>query len=302
MKRRLPLLGLVTVAALLAIVLLLAQPGEAQTITVDDDGPADYDNLKDASKNASAGDTIFIYPGNYSRLISVNDSISYIGSVRDKVFIDEIIIYEDNNIKVKNLSVNSRFSITDSEQIIFDNIFVDFSVQISESNDIFFYNSTFMMVLVYYSSGITLINNSISLENYAEYTTYGVKGYSVSNITIIGNTFNNRTYGIFIEIWNCESVPSDIISKNTFEKHNTAIYYDVGVKTEISYNVIKNSKIGIRAGACHDIKGNIFKNVETDVIGIEYDEYNGSSIGGFNILFTLISICVIHKVRRRRKR
>jgi len=37
----LALLGLAAVAALLALALLLAQPGEAQTITVDDDGPED---------------------------------------------------------------------------------------------------------------------------------------------------------------------------------------------------------------------------------------------------------------------
>ena len=201
---RLALLGLAAAGVLLAIALLLAQPGEAQTITVDDDGPADYDNLPDASKNASAGDTVFIYPGNYSHLAPVNDSISYIGSARDEVFIDKMIVYNNNNITIHNLSVNSVFRVKhDSEQIFFENIFVNSWIQISGSNGIFFYNSTFNNTMdIHFSTGITLINNSFSLEDYVEYTTYGVKGNHVSNITIIGNTFKNRDYGFFIEDWN----------------------------------------------------------------------------------------------------
>ena len=299
---RLALLGLVTVAALLALALLLAQPGEAQTITVDDDGPADYDNLRDASRNASAGDTIFIYPGNYRSLYLVNNSISYIGSARDDVFIKNIIIFKNNNITIHNLSVNSRFSIENSEQIIFENIFVNSWIQISGSNGIFFYNSTFNNTMdIHFSSEITLMNNSISLEDYVEYTTYGVKGFHVSIITIIGNTFKNRDYGINIQGGNFPPVPNDMISKNTFENHNTAIYYDIDVKAEISYNVIKNSEIGIRASSMHDIKNNVFKNVETEIIGIERDDDFNSSISGFNILLMLTNICVIHKVRRMRK-
>jgi len=302
----LALLGLVTVAALLALALLLAQPGEAQTITVDDDGPADYDNLRDASKNASAGDTIFIYPGNYSRISPVNDSISYIGSAREEVIVQNVSTNGDQDILIKDLSVESNMLVVHSTRITFENTHFYSGIQVSRSREIFIYNSTVdgnqrHVIDIDYTVGVTLKNNSFTTEKFYEHTNYGVKIVYSSNITITENIFYGRDYGIYHR-GSLPVLSSNTISHNSFENHITAIYYDAGVKAEISYNVIKNSEIGIRTSSTNDIKGNVFKNVETQIIGINDDEGMFiPAIGGFNTLLMLTNICVIHKVRRRRK-
>ena len=47
------------------VVVLLALPCFAITITVDDDGPADFDNIQDAIDNASDWDVVEVQPGTY---------------------------------------------------------------------------------------------------------------------------------------------------------------------------------------------------------------------------------------------
>jgi len=51
---------------LVFICLLFAVPSQAATITVDDDGPADYDNIRAAINAATAGDTVLVAPGTYT--------------------------------------------------------------------------------------------------------------------------------------------------------------------------------------------------------------------------------------------
>jgi len=66
--------GRLMLTALLVIALglvTLAVPGQtalAASITVDDDGPADYSTIKDAIGAASPGDVIVVSPGTYSEV------------------------------------------------------------------------------------------------------------------------------------------------------------------------------------------------------------------------------------------
>ena len=68
------------VAALAVVVLLLtgSQNGEAVTITVDDDGGANYTNIQDAIDAAEDGDTIRVYEGIYEENVVVNKNINLI--------------------------------------------------------------------------------------------------------------------------------------------------------------------------------------------------------------------------------
>ncbi|MCD6170558.1 MAG: hypothetical protein J7J76_08435 [Candidatus Latescibacteria bacterium] len=54
------------VAALLGAMVLFAGTAMAATITVDDDGPADYSSIREAVEAASEGDTVFVKPGTYT--------------------------------------------------------------------------------------------------------------------------------------------------------------------------------------------------------------------------------------------
>jgi len=67
-------------AALLAVVVLVVQNAGGETITVDDDGGADYETIQDAVDAAEDGDTVRVYEGTYEENVVVDKSIDLVGS------------------------------------------------------------------------------------------------------------------------------------------------------------------------------------------------------------------------------
>jgi pectin methylesterase-like acyl-CoA thioesterase len=60
-----------------------------KTITVDDDGEADYTNIQDAIDAASDGDTVFVYSGTYHEHINIKSkSIILQGETKETTIID----------------------------------------------------------------------------------------------------------------------------------------------------------------------------------------------------------------------
>ena len=72
-------IGLILVVGMLAL-LMISLPAQGKTITVDDDGGADYDTIQDAVDAAETGDTIRIYEGHYGENIAINTTLSLIGN------------------------------------------------------------------------------------------------------------------------------------------------------------------------------------------------------------------------------
>jgi len=58
------------------------------TLTVDDDGGADYTSIQAAIDNSSDGDTIRVFEGTYRELVSVNRSITLQGNGSEETIID----------------------------------------------------------------------------------------------------------------------------------------------------------------------------------------------------------------------
>jgi hypothetical protein len=79
-----------TVVAVLSVVVI--SPCFARTITVDDNGPADFNNIQAAINDSDNGDTIIIQPGTYTG--TGNRDISYLG----KSVIVQSIDPNDSNI------------------------------------------------------------------------------------------------------------------------------------------------------------------------------------------------------------
>jgi len=52
------------------IYLLIAATCQARTITVDDDGPADFNNIQAAINDSNDGDVIEVQPSTYTRSLS----------------------------------------------------------------------------------------------------------------------------------------------------------------------------------------------------------------------------------------
>ena len=62
-----------------AVVLGYAANASAETWTVDDDGPADFDTIQGAIIMANAGDTVLVEPGTYNRIWANNFVVDLLG-------------------------------------------------------------------------------------------------------------------------------------------------------------------------------------------------------------------------------
>ena len=70
------------------LLVLLSGGGEGATITVDDDGGADYERIQDAIDNATAGDTIEVREGTYYENIVLDKMVNLEGAGSDETIID----------------------------------------------------------------------------------------------------------------------------------------------------------------------------------------------------------------------
>ena len=307
MKRYLPLLGLVTLAALLAIALLLAQPGEAQTITVDDDGPADYDNLQDAIDNVTSGDTIFISEGYYGESISMNsyqpDDITITGESQENIYIfrlklrgkanvsidnltlDRLSIFSSNNISVKNLFVNyipvqfsnnisihhssiERISIKGNNNILIDNNNITSFISLESSENVTISNSDFFY------------NDNINFDNGCSIFTYRTYSGSCKNCIVENNlfTFHNKSSGTYPEIYAIKAnhfINVSIVN-NVFVSYNISIFFE----SQSWINIISNNSF------------------QHNDIGIKFDHSGNSIIDGNTFIDTDIAIWTNTKQKR----
>ncbi len=89
-KNGLRITALLTLCATLVIVMLLtgSKDTEARTITVDENGGADYEKIQDAMDVAEDGDTVRVYEGLYEENVVVDKSVSLEGNGTDFTTID----------------------------------------------------------------------------------------------------------------------------------------------------------------------------------------------------------------------
>jgi len=102
------------------ICLLPIYTSQAIIITVDDNGPADFDNIQDAINVSGLGDTIIVKPGTYNQRIFFNNKPVTLTSENpdDTVVVQSTIITDDSSYSVNfdfgedNSSVITGFTIT----------------------------------------------------------------------------------------------------------------------------------------------------------------------------------------------
>jgi len=87
---------------------------DAEIITVDDDGGADFTKIQDAINASTDGDVIMIYAGIYWEDIIVNKSISLIGNKSDTTTIisdeETTITLAANNTNISYISASTNYS------------------------------------------------------------------------------------------------------------------------------------------------------------------------------------------------
>jgi parallel beta-helix repeat protein len=211
-------------------------------------GPGNYTRIQDAVDNASNGDTVFVYSGNYQQgMIIVNKTINLRGEEKNTTIIDGC-----------------------GQTCIFRLVNSDFYTLFIEINGFTIQNA---------SAGIEIFshNNTIS-GNIIQNNVYGIVIGWASNNLIYGNVIRKNSFGIFTlgnHVWN------NIIERNIIEDNSYGLdIKEVADHTLIHYNnIINNSIYGIVINCCYNTvveKNNIFGNHQNAnfVIFFEIDGFS----------------------------
>jgi parallel beta-helix repeat protein len=190
------------------------------TITVDDDGSADFIFIQNAIDNASQGDIIFVYNGIYNEHLIINISIILIGENKKDTVIDgnqldgNVINVYSNNVTITGFTIqNCGKQLGDS------------GIKINSNNNI--------------------IKDNIICKNEGKRYCYNQGGLFLNqsdNNLILNNTItDNRETGIYLHHSN-----HNIIEKNAiFKNNNLGIISNASSNNQIIYNEIYNNYCGM---------------------------------------------------------
>jgi len=196
------------------------------TITVDDDGPADFHTIQEAINNASSGSTIFVHKGTYYEHVVVNKSLSLVGENMDLTIVDgrgtgKVIVVNASGVSIHGFTVRNSGALDSG-------ILVDGSIGNNISHNIIEYTNGISL----YYSGNNLISSNIIISNYYN----GIYLLSSSNNVISNNNITFNYDGIRLQ-----SSSNNVISGNTmFSNFRCGIYIDYSSNNTIYHNNFDN--------------------------------------------------------------
>jgi len=198
------------------------------TLYVGGTGPGNYTKIQDAINDATDGDTVFVYNGNYYENVIVNKTINLIGKDRNTTFIDANYSGDVVHVSAKRTNI-SGFTIKNSGNS--QAPYCDAGIDIEASN--------------------CIVYDSKILENIYGIYFDGFFGSSNKN-TIIGNIISNNEYGT----WGYNA------HNNTITRNNI-IYNGVGIYHISGYNKIIQNNISYNYGGikAYSNNNNIIDNI-----------------------------------------
>lgn len=251
-------------------ILLLAGGAGARTLTVDDNGGADYTRIQDAINNAIAGDTVLVYSGTYQEKVVVNKPLILKGidngggqpvvkaATRERP--DEIpITLISGSVTLDGFRTESGragiFVISKNNIIVnttaFDNVF---GIALNGSSNNTLNNNT----VLNNKYGIYLVddsNNNYLDSNTASNNDYGIYQVSSNNNTLRGNNVsNNIIWGIYFG-YIAQGSSNNTIYNNFFINN---VNFMFGDKIENNWNITKTPGINIAGGP--NLGGNFWGN------------------------------------------
>jgi len=203
--------GLLLLLALVSLVslALAADEGQARTITVDDDGGADYEKIQDAVNASEDGDEIRVYAGTYHENVEVNRTVSLIGNGSEETTIDGSSSGDDHVVTITAGWVNiTGFAVTESgSSDSFGGIYIGEVGNCALSDNKCLGNVR--GIRLDSSSHCTIINNTCQNND------VGIRLGASSHCTITNNTCKNSIYGIGLY-----SSSDNTLTNNTCSSNN----------------------------------------------------------------------------------
>ena len=265
------------------------------TLYVGGSGPGNYSKIQDAIDNATSGNTVYVFNGEYQENVSINKSINLFGEDKTKTIIDEGGFY--GNEDVINVSADevtiSGFSLTGSawyhykagikiqsnNNMIYDNNFYDneggiYLLNSSHNNKIC--NNT---ISNSYYSGIYLFdssNNTLN-ENTIANTGSAISLHQSSHNLITGNKITSAFVGIRLENSSVNAICHNDIKRMVWEG---IMLWRNSDNNSIMENIITNGNdrgIFLQGSNNNDITNNTITNNELTGINIVRSSHNNIS-------------------------
>jgi len=208
----------------------LSAKASPTTLTVDDDGPADFHTIQEAINNATSGDKVFVRVGIYHEHVIVNKSVSLVGEDKDSTIIDGNETGNVISIMASNVSIKD-FTIKGSGMHLYDS---GISVDHSSGNDIshnVITNNNYDGISFHSSSSNVVSGNVITNNNYD-----GISFYSSSSNVVSGNVITNNYDGISFY-----SSSSNVVSGNVITNNYDGISFYYSSNNLISNNTVTNN-------------------------------------------------------------
>ena len=240
---------LATLLLVASVLLLLGLSGEgaAKTITVDDDGGADYEKIQDAVDAAEDGDTIRIWAGNYSGA-EITKALSLVGNGTTQTMTKPGFVVRKSNSSVEELCIHGAATAVFFNSSV-DNVTIRNCSMIN--NDVAFFcssnnenvrieNCTISECGLQGFSSFRLTESRIircSFENSGE---HGVELREGSSNQIKDCTFTSNRFGIFLD-----GPRKTLVNNCSFERNEIGIFDD-GIETEMDSNQFHNNTVNLR--------------------------------------------------------
>ena len=240
------------------ICLLPVFASQARIITVDDNGPADFDNIRDAINFSDNGDTIIVKPGTYNQRIVFNNKAVTLTSEDpdDPDIVRSTIITFNSDYCVTfdfgegNDSVLTGFTITGGEA------FIGGGIHCSEGT-----SPTITKNIIRDCPGYGILGEQGDTKPIISYNTISSNasgGIYKCNGPI---TYNGILENEFSGIAFCDGeISNNTISRNVFNISSPGGGGLNFCNGKITGNIIEYNRANQRGGACYECNGNIAGN------------------------------------------
>lgn len=294
---------------LITSLVLILGVGEGATITVDDDGGADYTNIQNAIDNATDGDTIEVRDGTYFGNIVVDKPLTLSGTNTERTIISGD--GKDSTLKLlANHTLLHGFTVMSDVDSLAYGVYAEghhntirdvncssngtSGIQMAYSEESIIENT---IVSKFPERGITVTSSDrIQIRNnILSDLIYGIFFFNTTNSSVIGNEITNASLGLYLHYHSNGNVAREnIITKSSY----TAFQ----IQSESSDNLVemndlRDSDIGLVISSVCTNNLIINNDISSNNLGIRiqsYGNYSGNNIENNSICFNNEGIHVSH--------